>query len=94
MVSNDGYVLRPAISSLSIGHQSAVGQAQDDLVISRFHKRPQTIGGPSGFPGHGAPLSAARSVNGVKEVVVKVVWDPPWDMDRMDEAAKLQLGLI
>ncbi len=38
--------------------------------------------------------TAARSVDGVKEVVVKVVWDPPWDMDRMDEAAKLQLGLI
>ena len=38
--------------------------------------------------------TAARSVDGVKEVVVKVVWDPPWDMDRMDEAAKLQLGLV
>ena len=38
--------------------------------------------------------TAARSVDGVKEVVVKVVWDPPWDMDRRDEAAKLQLGLV
>lgn len=38
--------------------------------------------------------TAARSVIGVEEAVVNLVWDPPWDMDQMDEAAKLQLGLI
>jgi metal-sulfur cluster biosynthetic enzyme len=26
-------------------------------------------------------------------VKVDVVWEPPWDRDRMSEAAKLQLGL-
>ncbi len=30
----------------------------------------------------------------VKEVEVKVVWDPPWSKDRMSEAAKLQLGFL
>jgi metal-sulfur cluster biosynthetic enzyme len=25
---------------------------------------------------------------------VEVVWDPPWDKDKMSEAAKLQLGLL
>lgn len=34
-----------------------------------------------------------RSVPGVSDVKVDVVWDPPWDKDRMSEAAKLQLGL-
>ena len=68
VLNGDGYVLRPAISSLSIGHQSGVGQVQDDLVMNRFHKRPQTIGGPSGFPGQGAPLSAARSVNDLDQL--------------------------
>lgn len=29
----------------------------------------------------------------VKDVHVEVVLDPPWDMSRMSEAAKLQLGL-
>jgi len=29
----------------------------------------------------------------IKEVHVEVVVDPPWDMSRMSEAAKLQLGL-
>ncbi len=34
------------------------------------------------------------TVPGVAEVRVDVVWDPPWDRDRMSDAAKLQLGLL
>ncbi len=33
------------------------------------------------------------SVPGVKSVHVDVVWDPPWTMDMMSEAAKMDLGL-
>ncbi len=33
-----------------------------------------------------------RSVEGVTDVVVDLVWDPPWGMERMSEAARLQLG--
>ena len=29
----------------------------------------------------------------VLAVKVETVWDPPWDKDRMSEAAKLQLGI-
>jgi metal-sulfur cluster biosynthetic enzyme len=25
---------------------------------------------------------------------VDIVWDPPWDRDRMSDAAKLQLGMF
>jgi FeS assembly SUF system protein len=32
-------------------------------------------------------------VPGVTTAKVDVVWDPPWDKDRMSEAAKLQLGI-
>ena len=35
-----------------------------------------------------------RGIPGVKGARVEVVWDPPWDKDRMSEAAKLQLGLL
>jgi len=35
---------------------------------------------------------AVRSVEGVTEASVNVVWDPPWGPDRMTEAAKLELG--
>ena len=34
-----------------------------------------------------------KGVPGVSDVKVDVVWDPPWDKDRMSDAAKLQLGM-
>ena len=34
-----------------------------------------------------------KEVPGVTNVKVEVVWDPPWDMSKMSEAAKLQLGM-
>jgi FeS assembly SUF system protein len=34
------------------------------------------------------------AVPGVSDVKVDVVWDPPWSMERMSDAAKLQLGLL
>lgn len=34
-----------------------------------------------------------QSVLGVSEVDVELVWDPPWDMSRMSEAARLELGM-
>ena len=36
----------------------------------------------------------ARSVEGVTDAKVEVVWDPPWTKDRMSDAAKLQLGML
>ena len=33
------------------------------------------------------------NVPGVKDVDLKLVWDPPWDKDKMSEAAKLELNL-
>jgi len=35
-----------------------------------------------------------REVEGLKNVSVAVVWDPPWTRDRMSDAAKLTLGLF
>ena len=35
----------------------------------------------------------AREVEGVTEVDLELVWDPPWDMEMMSPAAKLQLNL-
>jgi FeS assembly SUF system protein len=32
-------------------------------------------------------------VDGVSDVSLKLVWDPPWDKDKMSEAAKLELNL-
>jgi len=35
-----------------------------------------------------------KTVPGVTEVAVEIVWDPPWDRSRMSEAARLQLGML
>lgn len=33
-------------------------------------------------------------VPGVREVDVELVWDPPWDLSRLSDAARLQLGMM
>ena len=33
------------------------------------------------------------ALEGVKKVDLELVWDPPWDQDKMTEAAKLELNL-
>ncbi len=38
--------------------------------------------------------SKIGKVSGVTEASVEVVWDPPWTMEMMSEAAKLQLGML
>ncbi len=36
---------------------------------------------------------AVEGVEDLEEVIVKVVWEPPWDKTKMSEAARLQLNL-
>jgi FeS assembly SUF system protein len=38
--------------------------------------------------------NAVKSVEGVREAMVDIVWEPPWTRDRMSDAAKLQLGMF
>ena len=33
------------------------------------------------------------SIEGVSEVRIDLVWDPPWSVERMSEAARLELNL-
>jgi len=36
----------------------------------------------------------ARTVEGVADAKVEVVWDPPWTKDMMSDVAKLELGML
>jgi FeS assembly SUF system protein len=45
-----------------------------------------------GFPG--MVEEALWLVDGVNEVKVELVWEPPWSLENMSEAARLQLGLL
>lgn len=42
----------------------------------------------------GEVKAKARAVPGVSDAWVDVVWEPQWDMNKMSDAAKLQLGLL
>jgi len=35
-----------------------------------------------------------REVEGIGEVQVALVWEPPWDMSMMSEAARLEMGFM
>jgi len=36
----------------------------------------------------------AQEVDGVRDVHVELVWDPPWTVDMMSEAARLEMGFM
>lgn len=38
--------------------------------------------------------SKVQAIPGVTTAKVDVVWDPPWNPDKMSETAKLQLGIL
>ena len=50
-----------------------------------------------GCPAHSFISEQVRQrvaeIPGVKSAQVRVVWDPPWDISRLSEAARKQLGL-
>jgi FeS assembly SUF system protein len=35
-----------------------------------------------------------RDIDGIEDVNLEIVWDPPWHMEMMSEEAKLELGLF
>lgn len=42
----------------------------------------------------GMVKEAVEKVDGVGEITINLVWDPPWDRARMSEDAQLQLGMF
>jgi len=42
----------------------------------------------------GTVAQAVSAVDGVSDVTVDLVWDPPWTVERMSEEARLELGLL
>ncbi len=42
----------------------------------------------------GQVADAVRAVDGIQDAQVELVWDPPWDQDRISDEAKLTLGLF
>jgi len=56
-----------------------------------------TLTSPACPSAQAIPVEAERKIReipGVTSAKVEIVWEPPWDKDRMSEAAKLQLGMF
>jgi FeS assembly SUF system protein len=70
-----------------------------DIIVDARHAVGirMTLTAPSCPSAQALPAEVKQKVAevpGVADVTVDVVWDPPWDRERMSEAAKLQLGLF
>ena len=35
-----------------------------------------------------------KNVQGVDDINLELVWDPPWDQSMISEAARLEMGLL
>lgn len=56
-----------------------------------------TLTAPNCPAAQSLPAEVKYKVEGVPQVTcanVEVVWEPPWDMSKMTDAAKLQLGMF
>ena len=55
-----------------------------------------TLTSPNGPVAESLPKMVKNNIlklDGVEDVDLKLVWDPPWTKDKMSEAAKLELNL-
>jgi FeS assembly SUF system protein len=66
-------------------------QVADDTVNVKM-----TLTSP-GCPAHGMITESVKekleSIEGVRQVNIDIVWEPPWDPSRMSAAARQQLGI-
>lgn len=53
-----------------------------------------TPGCPLSFVFHEWVPAAAKKAPDVKEVKINLVWEPPWDPERLSDDAKEELGMI
>jgi len=37
---------------------------------------------------------AAKSVKGIQDAAVEIVWDPPWSIEMMSDEARMRLGML
>ena len=70
-----------------------------DVIVDANHavKVEMTLTAPNCPAAQSLPLEVKTkvgAVEGVSDAYVEVVWEPTWSMDRMSEAAKLQLGML
>ena len=73
-----------------------LGLIYDVLVDGKNVKIKMTLTTPNCPVAESLPKEVkdgAMQVEGIEDVDLELVWDPPWNKDMMSEAAKLELNL-
>ena len=78
------------IYDLGLVYTISIG-AENDVEIDMSLTAP---GCPVAGEMPGWVADAVAPVEGVRQVDVNIVWDPPWGMDRMSDEARLELGFM
>lgn len=79
------------IVDLGLIYGIAIDQEKGEVTITMTLTTP---GCPLSFVFEELVSSALKKVDGVKEVVINLVWDPPWDPDKMSDDQLEELGII
>lgn len=78
------------IVNLGLVYDVEINQAQGHVSIKMTLTTP---GCPLGSTVQEAVKTVLESIDGVKNVDVQIVWDPPWNPSMMSEEAKQMLGI-
>ena len=73
-----------------------LGLIYDVSIIEKNVKVKMTLTTPNCPVAESLPKEVKESImeiDGVDKVDLDLVWEPPWDKDKMSEAAKLELNL-
>lgn len=82
------------IVDLGLVYECKIHPTEDGKNIVEVKMTLTAPGCGMGGPIAGDARNKIESLPGIKEAKVEVVWEPPWDRNRMSEAAKLQLGIM
>ena len=79
------------IVDLGLIYDIATDQSSGIVTITMTLTTP---GCPLSFVFEELVPAAVKKVDGVKDVVINLVWEPPWDPDKMSEDQLEELGII
>ncbi|NHC62381.1 putative Fe-S cluster assembly protein SufT [Paenalcaligenes suwonensis] len=82
------------IVNLGLVYTCAVSQLEADKYAIRMEMTLTAPGCGMGTMIADEARFKLQSIQGVEQVDVDLVWDPPWSRDMMSESARLQLGML
>lgn len=79
------------IVDLGLVYDTAIDQESGSVTITMTLTTP---GCPLSFVFEELIPEAVRKVEGVKDVEINLVWEPPWDPDKISDEIREELGMM